>query len=59
MKRRWTASFCGKNCDLYLTGSNGYFLSGELATLLTGRYVELSMMPLSFKEFCAGLATLR
>ena len=41
---------------LYLTGSNGYFLSGELATLLTGRYVELSMMPLSFKEFCAGLA---
>lgn len=43
------------NCDLYLTGSNGYFLSGELATLLTGRYVELSMMPLSFREFCTGL----
>ena len=48
--------FLRENCDLYLTGSNGYFLSGELATLLTGRYVELSMMPLSFKEFCAGLA---
>ena len=48
--------FLRENCDLYLAGSNGYFLSGELATLLTGRYVELSMMPLSFKEFCAGLA---
>ena len=32
-----------------------YFMSGELATLLTGRYVELSMMPLSFAEFCEGL----
>ena len=42
--------FLRENCDLYLTGSNGYFLSGELATLLTGRYVELSMMPLSFKR---------
>ena len=47
--------FLQENCDLYLTGSNGYFLSGELATLLTGRYVELSMMPLSFREFCTGL----
>lgn len=45
-----------ENCDLYLTGSNGYMLSGELATLLTGRYVELSMLPLSFKEFYSGLA---
>ena len=34
-----------ENCDLYLTGSNAYFMSGELATLLTGRYVELEMLP--------------
>ena len=47
--------FLRENCDIYLTGSNGYMLSGELATLLTGRYVELSMLPLSFKEFCSGL----
>lgn len=47
--------FLRENCDVYLTGSNGYLLSGELATLLTGRYVERSMMPLSFREFCAGL----
>lgn len=47
--------FLRNNCDVYITGSNAYFMSGELATLLTGRYVELSMMPLSFKEFCEGL----
>ena len=40
-----------KKLDIYLTGSNAYFLSGELATLLTGRYVELKMLPLSFKEY--------
>ena len=40
-----------ENVDLYITGSNAYFLSGELATLLSGRYVELKMLPLSFKEF--------
>lgn len=45
--------FLKDNCDIYLTGSNAYMLSGELATLLTGRYVELSMMPLSFQEFCS------
>lgn len=39
------------NVDLYLTGSNAYLLSGELATLLSGRYVEIKMMPLSFKEY--------
>lgn len=37
--------------DLYLTGSNAYFLSGEIATLLTGRYVQLNILPLSFAEF--------
>lgn len=48
--------FIQKNVDLYITGSNAYFMSGELATLLTGRYVELKMLPLSFAEYCDGLA---
>jgi predicted AAA+ superfamily ATPase len=45
-----------KNVDLYITGSNQYFLSGELATLLTGRYVTIKMMPLSFREYASGYA---
>ncbi len=40
-----------KNVDVYITGSNAYLLSGELATLLSGRYVEIKMLPLSFKEY--------
>ena len=39
------------NVDLYITGSNANLLSGELATLLSGRYVEIKMLPLSFKEY--------
>lgn len=47
--------FLKENCDVYITGSNAYFMSGELATVLTGRYVELKMLPLSFKEFCTSV----
>ena len=51
--------FIKKNTDLYITGSNAYFMSGELATLLAGRYVELRMLPLSFAEYCEGLEMYR
>ncbi len=46
--------FIRPECDIYITGSNAYFMSGELATLLAGRYVELRMLPLSFAEFYSG-----
>ena len=46
--------FIKKNADVYITGSNSYFMSGELATLLSGRYVELKMLPLSFKEYVSA-----
>lgn len=39
------------NVDVYITGSNAYLLSGELATLLTGRYVEINLLPLQFSEY--------
>ncbi len=43
-----------KNVDVYITGSNAYLLSGELATLLSGRYIEVKMLPLSFKEYISA-----
>lgn len=43
--------FIRKNIDLYITGSNAYFLSGELATVLSGRYMEIEVLPFSFAEY--------
>ncbi|GHV67574.1 ATPase [Spirochaetia bacterium] len=48
-----------KNVDLYLTGSNAYMLSGEIATLLSGRYIEIQMLPLSFKEYVSAVGEAR
>lgn len=42
------------NIDLYITGSNSKLLKGTLATLLSGRYIEIEMLPLSFAEYCAA-----
>ena len=46
--------FVKEGIDIYITGSNAYLMAGELATLLSGRYVELRMLPLSYKEFCSA-----
>ncbi len=47
--------FIKPHCDVYITGSNACMLSGELATLLSGRFVEIKMLPLSFKEYISAL----
>lgn len=44
--------FLRPNVDLYLTGSNAYLLSSEIATLLSRRYIEIRLLPLSFNEYC-------
>lgn len=50
-QRACDSLYIKKNVDLYITGSNANLLSGELATLLSGRYVEIKMLPLSFEEY--------
>lgn len=54
-ERAVNSLFIKKNVDIYITGSNAYLLSGEIATLLSGRYVEIEMLPLSFKEYISAV----
>lgn len=49
--------FIMPNVDIYLTGSNANMLSGEIATLLSGRYIEINILPFSFQEFQIGYKT--
>jgi predicted AAA+ superfamily ATPase len=50
-ERAISSLFLRKSLDIYITGSNAYMLSGELATKLTARYIEIDMLPLSFSEY--------
>ncbi len=50
-ERAISSLFLRKNVDIYITGSNAYMLSGELATKLSARYIEIDMLPLSFIEY--------
>lgn len=50
-QRAVDALYIKKNIDVYITGSNAVLLSGELATLISGRYIEIKVLPLSFKEY--------
>lgn len=52
------ALFIKKNVDIYITGSNSFILSGELATLLSGRYMEIKVYPFSLKEYQQAFPTL-
>ena len=47
--------FVKDNVDIYITGSNAHMLSGELATLLSGRYIKIEVLPLSFEEYLQGV----
>lgn len=48
-----------KNVDVYITGSNAYMLSSEIATLISGRYVQIEMLPLSFKEYVESTGSMK
>lgn len=56
-QRAADALFIKDNVDLYLTGSNSKFSSGEWATIMRGRFMEIKMTPLSFKEYLSGVNT--
>jgi predicted AAA+ superfamily ATPase len=56
-ERAVSSLFLKKNVDIYITGSNAYMLSGELATKLAARYIEIDMLPLSFSEYGMAVGT--
>ncbi|MDR2713004.1 MAG: ATP-binding protein, partial [Clostridiales bacterium] len=56
-ERTVSSLYLRKNLDIYITGSNAHMLSGELATKLTARYIEIDMLPLSFAEYSEAVKT--